>query len=99
MSTGILAKLNDARAECSAKAAQAAERHDLKAESQANDAALSVAMSMAKVPAETMTDLLIKARVARQYVERTDGEPPDDPIDRLWLSIADDLERLAGGGA
>jgi hypothetical protein len=33
--------------------------------------------------------------VAREYIERMGGLP-EDSLDRLWLSIANDLEQLAG---
>jgi hypothetical protein len=54
---------------------------------------------MAFVPAKSLAELLIKAWVARPYIERTDDKLPADPRDRLWLSIADDIEQLAKGGA
>jgi hypothetical protein len=40
---------------------------------------------MAFVPAQSLAELLIKACVARPYIERTDDKLPDDPRDRLWL--------------
>lgn len=56
-------------------------------------AAFAIDLSMAHVPATSLAGVLIKARTARLYTTGDDFEE----LDNLWLSIADDLERLVGG--
>jgi hypothetical protein len=69
---------------------------DFAGEASGNDAAHQITMFMAFIPAASLAELLIKARAARRYVECTDDKLPDNPLDRLWLSIAEDIEHLCG---
>jgi hypothetical protein len=94
--SAVLSFLNDIRARVEAECRGRSEANDLKGEEALSNAVNGLDEAIADIPASNVEEVLLKARLGRRYVERTDG-PPDDTAGRFLLRIAEDLERLAGG--
>jgi hypothetical protein len=55
--------------------------------------------TIASTPAATMGDAIVKAQLLAWYEEQDIAPLRDSPMGRLASALAQDLERLAGGGS